>query len=132
MVRGFEQNQLRLQALSFLGKDLARRAHSKCELCEATGVKFKTVEIEPIPAEPELEHCLLLCEQCKEQLDRKGRPDNQYWRCLETSAWKELAVVQVTAIRLLREIEAPWTEQLLEQLYLWPETEAWLESDPAR
>ena len=129
MVRGFEKNQERLQALSWLGKDLARRERSKCELCEASGVKFKTIEIEPVPSEPGLDHCLLLCGQCFEQINRKGQPDDQYWRCLETAAWKELPVVQVTAVRLLKEIATPWTEQLLEQLYLWPETEDWLAKD---
>ncbi len=130
MVRRFEKHQERLQALSLLGKDLARRAHSKCELCEASGVKFQTMEIEPISAEPDLDHCLLLCEQCEEQINLKGPPDDKYWRCLETSAWKELAVVQVTAVRLLKAIDATWTEQLLDQLYIWPETEAWLKSKP--
>ena len=129
MVRGFEKNQLRQQALSMLGKDLARRARSKCELCEASGVKFSTREIEPVSAEPDLDHCLLLCEQCDQQISRKGPPDDKYWRCLETAAWKELPVIQVTAVRLLRSIGAPWTEQLLEQLYLWPETENWLAGD---
>lgn len=129
MVKGYEKNQERLQSLGWLGKDLARRAHSKCELCEASGVKFKTMEIEPVPSEPDLDHCLLLCEQCFEQINRKGKPDQQYWRCLEIAAWKELPVVQVTAVRLLRAIAEPWTEQLLETLYVWPETESWLEND---
>lgn len=130
MVRGFEQNQQRLSALGMLGKDLARRAHSKCELCEASGVKFKTLEVSPVPTEPDIDHCLLVCEQCHAEIHRKGLPDPRYWRCLENSAWKELPVIQVTAVRLLRTIGEPWTEQLLEQLYLWPETEAWLENDP--
>ena len=130
MVKGFEKNQQRLQSLSLFGKDLARRSKSKCELCGSSGVKFKTLEVAPVPVEPDLDHCLLLCEQCFEQFNRKGPPDEQYWRCLETSAWKELPVVQVTAVRLLRAIDVTWTEQLLDQLYLWPETEAWLKSEP--
>ncbi|MFT5139849.1 MAG: protein PhnA [Lysobacterales bacterium] len=128
MVRRFEKNQERLQALNLLGKDLARRARSKCELCEAAGVKFSCREIEPVPIEPDLEHCLLLCEQCKQHMDRKGVPDEKYWRCLETAAWKELPVVQVAAVRILRAIDVTWSEQLLDQLYLWPDTEVWLES----
>lgn len=126
MVRGFEKNQQRLQALATLGKDLARRARSKCELCTSSGVKFICREIQPVPEEPDLNHCLLICDQCDQQLDKKGRPDEKYWRCLETSAWKELPVIQVTAVRLLRSIGVAWTEQLLDQLYLWPETESWL------
>jgi protein PhnA len=126
VVRRYEKHQERLQALSMLGKDLARRARSRCELCEATGVKFCTREVEPIPAEPDLDHCLLICGECDQQMNRKGAPDEKYWRCLETAAWKELPVVQVTAVRILRAIDVSWSEQLLDQLYLWPETEKWL------
>jgi protein PhnA len=126
MVKGYEKHQERLKALSMLGKDLARRARSKCELCEAAGVKLITFEAEPVPAAPDFDHCLLICESCQQQMNLKGAPDHQYWRCLETAAWKELPVVQVTAVRLLRAMDAVWAEQLLDQLYLWPETEEWL------
>ena len=126
MVRGFEKNQQRLNALSLLGKDLARRARGHCELCTASGVKFCTREIEPVPEQPDINHCLLICDQCAQHLDRRGAPDDKYWRCLETSAWTELPAVQVTAVRLLRAMQAPWAEQLLEQLYFWPGVETWL------
>ncbi len=129
MVRGFEKNQDRLNALALLGKDLARRAHGHCELCNASGVKYLTREIEPVPAEPDINHCLLICYQCDQQLDRRGTPDDKYWRCLETSAWKELPVVQVTAVRLLRAMQVPWADQLLEQLYFWPGVESWLSGE---
>ena len=112
-----------------LGKDLARRARSKCELCDASGVKFTNREIAPVPVEPDLDHCLLLCEQCDQQLERKGLPDDKYWRFLETTAWQELPVVQVTAVRILKQLNAAWSDNLLEQLYIWPRAEAWLASD---
>ena len=38
MAKGLLKHQERKSALSLLGKDLARRARSKCELCEASGV----------------------------------------------------------------------------------------------
>lgn len=129
MVRGFEKNQERLQALSLLGKDLARRAHSHCELCGNSGVKLRTREIEPVTAEPVMEHCLLICEPCATEMDRRV-PDTHYWRFLETVAWSELPALQVTAVRILRSIHAPWARDLLEQLYLFPEAEAWLEKSP--
>lgn len=129
MVRGYDKNQERLSALGLLGKDLARRAHSRCELCGASGVKLRTREIEPVPAEPALTHCLLICDACNTELDRRV-PDINYWRFLETIAWSELPALQVTAVRLLRSISASWAEQLLEQLYLFPEAEAWLEESP--
>ena len=126
MVKGYEKNQARLQALSLLGKDLARRARSHCELCGTSGVRFKTREVEPVPEEPELAHCLLVCENCDLELDRRGGFEPAYWRFLETSAWSEEPAVQVCAVRVLRALDEPWAQDLLEQLYLWPESERWL------
>lgn len=131
MTRGFDQHQQRLQALSALGKDLARRARSKCELCGATGNTsggaLRPREIEPVPPDPDLDHCLLACQKCHQELDRKGAPDGHHWRCLETSAWSELPAVQVTAVRTLRKMQDDWASALLDQLYLWPDAEKWLE-----
>ena len=47
MAKGYDGNQARIEALSLLGKDLARRAKSKCELSGESGVPLKTYEVEP-------------------------------------------------------------------------------------
>ena len=129
MAKGLIKHQERQQALSLLGKNLARRASSKCELCEAAGVRLETFEVPPVPEEPDMDHCLLICGECKERLaDRKHRqPD--HWRCLTKTIWSELPVAKVLSIRLLRELSSSqgWAADTLENAWLEPEVEEWAE-----
>lgn len=133
MAKGRDKHQERLQALSLFGKDLARRASSKCELCEAAGVKLQTVEVAPVPKQPDFDHCLLACDDCREQLliaeKSPKRIDSNHWRCLNTAVWSELPMVQVSAVLLLKQIAnsgEDWAADLLEQCYLTPEVEDWI------
>lgn len=45
MTKGYEKNRERIAALNSLGKNLARRSGSKCELCFASKVPLYTVEV---------------------------------------------------------------------------------------
>ena len=129
MAKGYDQHQERLAALNLLGKDLSRRAKSHCELCSAGGVSLRIFEVAPIPAEPDVDHCLMLCETCIAQLAPRGRLNAPHWHCLETAAWSETPVIQVMAVRILRQLpDERWAADLLEGLYLFPEAKLWLES----
>ncbi len=132
MARGLERHREHQNALAALGKDLARRARSTCELCEASGVPLHPYEVPPAPAEPELESCVLLCETCREQLDHPPRRDANHWRCLNKSVWSQVTPVQVLAVRMLRELalRETWAAELLEQVYITPEVQAWVEQAP--
>ncbi len=68
MANGYDDNQARIEALSLLGKYLARRAKSKCELSGESGVPLKTYEVEPAPSEPDVNKCLLVSESVLEQI----------------------------------------------------------------
>ncbi len=130
MAKGKDKHQHRLDELNMLGKDLARRAHSHCEMCGEGGVKLVIHEVEPIPNLPDLEHCLFACEVCKSQLDNPKRLDTDHWRCLNTSVWSEVPCVQVQAASMLASLrDKDWAENLMEQLYLAPEIIQWLESN---
>jgi protein PhnA len=87
------------------------------------------VEIAPLPAEPDLDHSLFLCEQCRQAM-QADKLDHQYWRFLETAIWSDLPQVQVTAVRLTRQLSAAgegWATSLLEELYLSPVISEWLD-----
>ncbi len=127
MAKGLDKHRQRLDALSAFGKDLARRAKSHCEMCGASGTKLQTHEVPPVPTEPEFEHCILLCETCKEQLDHPKRLHPDHWRCLNTAVWSEVPAVQVMAVSTLKQLtDQPWATELEEQLYLSPEVQQWL------
>lgn len=129
-MNGYEKNQSRLSDLQSLGKDLARRAKSKCELCETSGVPLEAYEVPPVPEDPELERILLLCGRCKSACAGGKLGDDSEWRFLETVVWSDFTALQVCAIRLLRRLatedKVGWANSTLESVYPSEETEAWL------
>lgn len=132
MAKGYEQNQERQQALAFLGKGLARRARSKCELTHASGVPLVIYEVPPVPAEPDLERCLFISESSRDQLVKPGKFRAEEWRHLNELVWSDLPVVQVMALRILRFLakDHPWARQILEEFYPEPEIDAWADAAP--
>ena len=51
MARGKDLHDQRTQAVARLGRNLSRRARSKCELC-GEAEPLKVVEVEPVDDEP--------------------------------------------------------------------------------
>ena len=131
MARGLEQHRQRRDAVAALGRALSRRAGSRCELCEASGVPLHPCEVPPLPEEPLAEQAVLLCGRCLGLAEgRAGHGDPASLRFLELAAWSPVPPAQVMAVRLARrlaEARVPWAMDLLDSLYLSPEVEAWLE-----
>jgi len=127
MAKGLEKHQEHLNALSLLGKPLARRSGSKCELCSASGVKLQVFEIAPIPAEPDIEHCAFLCDTCVDELKHPKKLDPHHWRCLQEAVWSEQPSTQVLALRLLKRLAGreAWAASLLEEAYVEEDIQSW-------
>lgn len=131
MAKGYDANQERLQALSMLGKDLARRAKSKCEVCEAAGVSLKSYEVPPAPKEPDLEKTILVCERCESALtNSKTQFNGEEWRALANMIWTETPAAQVAIVRLLGRIakNSDWAREALDEAYLDKAVEEWVNS----
>ena len=132
MAKGLLKYQERKSALNMLGKDLARRARSKCELCEASGVSLTAYEVAPVPEEPDFEHCIMTCDTCREQLENPKRVQSDHWRCLTKSIWSEVPAVQALSLRYLRKFAQQhyqWATDTLEIAYLSPEIEEWADKE---
>ena len=127
MAKGLLKHQERQSALSLLGKNLARRARSKCELCDASGVALTIYEVAPVPSEPDFEHCIMTCDTCRQQLEHPKRMQPDHWRCLTKTIWSEVPVIQVLSLRHLRQLaeQHQWAADTLEIAYLTPEVEEW-------
>lgn len=129
MARGKEEYAARMNVLSGFGKDLARRAKSRCELCSAAGEKLSVYEVPPERPVPEFERCVLLCSRCEEAFrDPRKFEGGDQWRCLGEAAWSALAPVQVLAVRLLQRLgtSEDWAREALDGLYLDEEVEEWV------
>jgi protein PhnA len=128
MSKGGDKHKARLNELSSFGKDLARRSKSHCELCDNHGVKLVIHEVPPVANEPKLEHCILVCEICLEQIKFPKRLDINHWHCLHASIWTEVPAAQVMAVLIAKQIapKAPFAEELLDQVYLEESIQTWV------
>ena len=113
MARGLDKHKAHLDAVAAFGKDLARRAGRKCELCEESD-DLRPYETEP-DEDPALDTLVLLCSRCREVLG--GRKDDpRTLRFLEGAVWSEVAIVATTARTMLVQVDADWARDTLEML----------------
>ncbi len=127
MSKGHAKHLERHHGLSMFGKDLVRRCGAKCELCEAHGVKLAVYEVPPIAAEPDYDHCIMICDSCRAQLERPKTIDPTYWRFLANAMWSSVVPVKVISVVLLEHLakQQDWAGELLEQVYMQAEERAW-------
>eukprot|EP00873_Tetraselmis_striata_P046185 jgi/Tetstr1/466449/TSEL_010977.t1 len=97
-----------------LGKDLAKRASRKCELCEGKD-SLRAYDSAPSEPEPQLEALLLLCGRCRDLVERDAKGfDARELRFLEGQIWSEQPLVAETAKHLLSKIDADWARDSLD------------------
>lgn len=127
MGKGYEQHQARVQALQAIGKDLARRARSKCELTGAAGVRLTPYEVPPVSNDPDLDRTLLVSEACHEVLDQPSRLKGREWQVLAETIWSELPAAQVVAWRMLSHLakKEDWAREVIEEAFLDEDIEVW-------
>ena len=120
MTKGYDAHQQRQMVLSSFGKDLARRAKSKCELSGASGVPLHIYEVPPTPQEPDADRCLMLCEDVLDQLNKPSLIAPDQWHHLNELIWSEITPVQIMAYRILTHIakQESWAQDILDEAYL--------------
>lgn len=111
-----------------LQTELETRSGNKCELCSSVE-SLMVYEVSPA-ADITADTCVLLCEKCTQQVKQEVEMDSNHWRCLNDSMWNENAAVQVVAWRMLNRMrDQGWPQDLLDMLYLEPETQTWAEAE---
>src|SRR6478736_5518973 len=130
MGKGYETHQARMTALQGLGKDLARRAKSKCELTGVAGVPLRIYEVPPVGPEPDIDRTLLVSEACLDVLEHPGKLKGREWQCLAETVWSEQPATQVVAWRMLKHLaqREDWAREVMEELFLDEEVETWAKS----
>lgn len=130
MAKGREKHQARQNELNLLGKSLAKRAKSKCELC-ATSTSLHIYEVPPLVKEPDLDHCVLICDHCQSQIDHPKQLDVHHWHCLYETMWSEVPGIKVLVWRLLKVLasQEAWAFDLLDQMYLDEEQQTWADQE---
>lgn len=103
---------------------LLNRSENKCELCQAaTGLKMYEVQPQDRTSE---DNCIMICDKCIAQIDKKEELDGSHWSCLSTSMWSEVPGVQVVSWRMLNRLRnESWAMDCLDMMYLDDEKLAW-------
>jgi protein PhnA len=128
MAKGYDKSQERKAELNWFGKDLIRRCKSSCELCEEKERKLSVWEVPPTKVEPQFDSCIMICDECKEQLENKKLIKPDYWRFLQSTIWSEILPLQVISCVMLSYLKEDnsWAQDILDQVYLAPEVEEWI------
>jgi protein PhnA len=104
---------------------LIERSGGKCELCGAED-NLAVFPVAPTQDETNPDQAILLCADCREQIEDPSKMEINHWRCLNDSMWTPVPAVQVMSWRMLKRLEAEsWAQDLLAMLYLDDETLAW-------
>lgn len=121
------KNRMRLKGLHEFSKSLVRRCAAHCELCDAKGVKLTPCELPPLADEPDFEHCLLLCDQCCQQMLQPDQLDVTHWYGLSDHVWSSIPAVKIASLLMLARLKAKeqWAARIMEQVYLNPEELSW-------
>lgn len=96
---------------------LLKRSQAKCELCSADA-KLSLYTL--LPSKPQTaENSIMICDECRSQIEGTKELNVNHWRCLNESMWSEFPAVQAMASRMLKRLSnEPWAMDLLDQLFL--------------
>jgi len=132
MAKGYQANAERIQAIQGLGKQLARRSKSRCELCGAGGLALEPTEVQPAPEEPDIGNTVLICSACSQAVHQPAKATGQHWRCLIDRLWDDLPATQVLALRLLEHLaeREHWAREALDLFDPDPDLRAWADAAP--
>ncbi len=104
-------------------EELLKRSGSKCELC---GAKEELGVYEVAPSDGNAQKSVLICKECRMQIEDSDKMDPNHWHCLNDTMWSEHPAVQVMAYRILKKIASEgWPQDLLDMLYLEDDIKAW-------
>ena len=93
-----------------------------CPLCTTDAPPTNT----PVTGGP-AEASIALCDLCT---DPRTPPD--HFRAIASTMWSEDPALQVYAARTLKRLDTDWSRDLLDQLYLDEESQAWADNEAAQ
>ncbi len=120
MAKGYNTDRERKDQLASFGKDLARRAKSRCEISGEAGVSLVIYEVPPVLAEPDFDQCLFISESAFEQITSPKKLISSQWRILGEQIWSDLLPIQILSVRMLTHIAKTerWAQEILDNAYL--------------
>jgi len=107
-----------------LEDSLKQRSENKCELCQSEDV-LKLYEVGPQDRTTE-DNCIMICDKCLAQIDKKEELDGKHWNVLTTTMWSEVPGIQVVTWRMLNRLRnESWAMESLDMMYMDDDRLAW-------
>lgn len=103
---------------------LLARSAGQCELCRSA----KPLSLYEVPhaEHHDEDSCVMICDTCKMQIEKKAELDSAHWNCLQESMWSGVPGIQVLAWRMLNRLRnETWASESLDMLFLDEPTLAW-------
>jgi protein PhnA len=113
------EQEARKKALLALGKTLARRADSRCELCNVGG-RLGVLPVGGGPPEPSIDWAILACVDCVGDIEGRGPGDLDRLKFLRVAVWSDVRPVQIVASRMCRKLSSDgvdWATDLLDNVW---------------
>lgn len=106
---------------------LLKRSNNKCELCGST-TGLKVYEVPPQDYSSE-DNCIITCDTCLDQIEKKQPLDSAHWKCLAEAMWSEVPGVQVVAWRMLNRLRnETWAAESIDMMYFDDDRLAWVKA----
>lgn len=103
---------------------LLQRSEGKCELCKSSD-NIQLYEVLPQQGKNQ-DDCILICNDCRMQIDKKAELNSSHWSGLSETMWSEVPGIQVVSWRMLNRLrQESWAMDNLDMLYLDDERLAW-------
>ena len=100
-----------------LEEAILERSGNICELCKSDS-SLSLYEVPGNSGKDEAS-CIMICDKCLAQIDKKEELDSSHWAVLSETMWSEVPGVQVVAWRLLNRLRSlSWAAESLDMLYL--------------
>lgn len=104
--------------------ELIKRSNNSCELCESN--QFLSVYEVPSSSQGNMDDSILICDVCKQQIEKKTPLNAEHWNCLTTSMWSEVPAVKVVVWRMLNRLNSnTWATDALDMMYMEDEHLNW-------
>ncbi|MFM7770611.1 MAG: PhnA domain-containing protein [Bacteroidota bacterium] len=104
--------------------ELIKRSNNSCELCESNQ-SLSVYEVPPT-SQGNIDDSIIVCENCKLQLEKKTPLNAEHWGCLNTAMWSEVPAVKVVVWRMLNRLNSnTWAFDALDMMYMEDEHLNW-------
>jgi protein PhnA len=103
---------------------LLTRSENKCELCKSQDA-VQLYEVPP-QTQGDEENTIMICGNCRMQVERKAELESSHWSFLSETMWSEIPAIQVISWRMLNRLRnESWAADNLDMMYLDDERLAW-------